>query len=706
MFIFIGWVGITQAYDYEMDTSTDFNKVIFTINGDGTISMILYGDYDGDGKDKTYWLIPLPSEPLVEILPDPITHQLFQATEPILTLPPNYCTAVSWMEGDLHIWDTGSGAMDMVNTTFIEGVSLQHVIEALQTEGYFVDGRKLTLIHHYLQQGMSFLLLTVDMRVGNLPVSPSPEISPAIKITYRAETPTLPLLLTTTSTTERAIWVWIFGDTRYIPQNYFHPILDDSQFRITPTTHLFEQPIFLAYERADHYSRNNPMALHSYHYTIQQLHEKYGGMFVTEFASPTSTLVDEIDPAVDGYIAHLITQFPYVTRLRGQLNPDEIVADEQFIPAPNMPDIGRERNISEAVDPLHFWGCSSRQFIRNQAEFWLDRVMIDENLVSYPQNWIQHDLIGLNELPFTVFSPQLITSDDVYDFFDRKSVPPMLIYISPDVLKQHPIDNVFSMRQILIGVDQTADRDSDWLYTKYDEAKGLYRAVDEDMIYPELKQISWRGVFILLTTKADYHANQQLYDEVFYAIDDYAFYASPHLRHTLFLGTGGVIGYFGGNVRYANRQYVPSVYWGFPEGWVERMMPNDVVVVAPENTPITFQTPAIRLIPFENVGLVPPQKMYYVPYEMIMYYLRSRYQLDDIGLYRIAHNLIHDMRHACSGYYNTFFYEVGGYKGYISFSYSDRVILEASAPTSLFDQYADILRWSADSFRAVDMGCG
>ncbi|MDX2077581.1 MAG: DUF2330 domain-containing protein [bacterium] len=711
--VLFGVVGIVHSFDYELDATTDFNKVIFTINGDGTISMILYGDYQGDDRGETvHWLIPVPSEPLVEILADPITETLFDITDPILTLPPHYCSMLSWTGGDMHRWETGSGAMTPIKTTFIDGISLRYVIDALQADGYHIGTHELVLLHEYLQQGMSFLLLTVNITRGVSPASPTSRFSPAIKITYQAENPVLPLLLTSTSITQRAIWVWIFGNTRYTPQNYSHPTIDYATFRTTPSPYANDESLSITYEFLHRRSNSQQtrLDLHSYHYTMNQLQDQYDGVFVTEFASSTEALIGEFDAQSEPLITNLINKFPYVTRLRGQFDPEQILYDELFVPAPDLPDVARYIDLNNYVDPLHFWGCSSRELVRPQTELLLDSVMVNGTYISYPKGWIQHNFIGNHHLPLTVFSPQAITLADVRAFFDGVPTPPMFVHMPSDIIKklvrQHPdsvsydryaFRNAYFRQALGDDIDMDAYRDtlymdvswSDSLYTDWFRADNI-----------------WRGMFVLLTSDFDYRANQTLYDAVRVAVHDYAFYSSPYLRHTLFFGTSGVIGSFGSMVNYATRSFAPAVYWGFPEGWVERMMPDDVVVIAPENAPITFQTPAIRLIPFENVKLIRPPKGYYMPYRTILYHLKNRYQLDDATMYRLKRDVLYDTQHGCSWYYNTYPYEANGYKGYISFANAGDVILEASAPIELFPQYDDILRWSADSFRALGGGCG
>ncbi|MCL4256579.1 MAG: hypothetical protein KJ043_22675, partial [Anaerolineae bacterium] len=189
------------------------------------------------------------------------------------------------------------------------------------------------------------------------------------------------------------------------------------------------------------------------------------------------------------------------------------------------------------------------------------------------------------------------------------------------------------------------------------------------------------------------------------SFNDYTFYASPYLRHTLFLGSSFKRGqyYKYSDILYASRNIIPSVYFGFPEGWGERMMPNDEVWVTPQNDQDNADAPRIRLIPYENLGIYFNMRYSRDRYfDIIATRLRYIHQLDST----FEHYLEYHASQSCVVDLYTYPYESNGRKGYITLSDYSSVILEVSVPTELFDVYEKVLRWSADSFRDVNAACG
>lgn len=673
---------IRDFYDWYIRNPTDFDRVLVSIETDGTIVMTLY-NHQLDPADNLFWLIPIPKE-IIPSLKISYTDSFEDisyydiSTEMQVAYPEVYCESL------LMPMDSGSGGgccydrPSLLRYDIIQDDNLRGVVAQLENYGYVTRPHMIPLIQNHIQNDMAFVLLKFDIGttiIGSLTMS------------YQSENIFLPLSFSK-QPEQRAIDIWIFGDKRYIPQYYAQPELDYSQMR--------------ALSRMYTVSTDYPDdAIDAYYYMLRQLQTQYRGIAITQFAKSSQVIkqwaLSYYENSVHTPDLEWTNRYSYVTRVHVRFDEKD-AHDEWFIPAPDAPDVDNTVNLNGIVDPLHFWGCSTREINNQRSTYNLERIIIDDVPVIYPKGWGRYDFIGLNQTPFIIFSPQRITSADLEAFFRDEVTPPMLLYVHPDkfdwlfdyVYRHDYWGSIASNLNLLLPFVIDIEAFSEKFDMRNQHPQAIHMIMSNSLYHSvTLEDNGWRGVYLLFTTDDDVIQNSSLYGQLWDAIDnDYSYYASPYLKNSLFL-------------RY--------LYFAFPDGWVERMMPDDVVVIAPENTPITFQTPAIRLIPFENVGLVPPPKMYYVPYEMTMYYLRSRYQLDDVSLYRIAHNLIYDMRHACSTHYNTFFYEAGGYKGYISFSdnYGEiDVILEASAPSYLFDQYADILRWSADSFLTVNDGCG
>lgn len=71
--------------------------------------------------------------------------------------------------------------------------------------------------------------------------------------------------------------------------------------------------------------------------------------FITEYATPTRDLPATNDPLLTDWVG----KYDYMTSLRANLGEDVPI----FMPVPDMPDVARDVDLREYVEPSVFWSC-------------------------------------------------------------------------------------------------------------------------------------------------------------------------------------------------------------------------------------------------------------------------------------------------------------------------------------------------------------
>jgi hypothetical protein len=131
-----------------------------------------------------------------------------------------------------------------------------------------------------------------------------------------------------------------------VPQNYSHPTIDYRLIRagmqsISEGANTFSLPSgYLAQRKA--------------------LQTQYDGrMFITEFAQKTNTLYKSGLGQLDPMLGNLLEKYPYITRLYGQMSPDQMRFDPTLIPSQTEPDISNRIDLNQYVKGDVFWGCAT-----------------------------------------------------------------------------------------------------------------------------------------------------------------------------------------------------------------------------------------------------------------------------------------------------------------------------------------------------------
>lgn len=282
-------------------------RIIFTQNGDGTVTAIVQIQYTGFDEDFS-WILPLPEPIGNEDIAVPETAvtaftELELATNPVFIPPPAPECAQVMMSVDM-----AEGAAPAGVEVFAEGevgpygfvvvgsANPDELTNWLIDNGYRVTPEMEPLIDVYVQEGFVFLAMRLAPEFGVQDIAP-------IAITYPSEAPMIPLRLTAVAANpDMAVITWVFADQQAVPANYGHFEIDDSE--ITFFTFGGNNYRQLMGEKAD---------------------EMNGQAFITEYAAPTSETA-----FVDPLLQELNGRHKYLTRLNTVISPEEMTVDPVF----------------------------------------------------------------------------------------------------------------------------------------------------------------------------------------------------------------------------------------------------------------------------------------------------------------------------------------------------------------------------------------
>jgi hypothetical protein len=167
-------------------------RIIFTVNGDDTITAVIGIQYEGAAEDFS-WLLPVPSVPEVDVAEQSALDTIQSVTNRSFTAPTNYCPDISYCDcggggggGGGPI--TGSaGPYDYVILTEDD---TDFVIEWLREFGYRVTDDMIPLIEYYVVvEKMEILAMRLSQGYEAGDIQP-------VKLTYQAENPMIPIILT------------------------------------------------------------------------------------------------------------------------------------------------------------------------------------------------------------------------------------------------------------------------------------------------------------------------------------------------------------------------------------------------------------------------------------------------------------------------------------------------------------------------------
>ncbi len=305
-------------------------RIIFTQNGDGTISAYVQIEYTGSAPDFS-WILPLPSVITgddLEIPEDAMAafDELETVSNPVYIPPPfpDTCEmplmAVAESGEDSGVEVFATGAVGPYGFDVVGSDDPDAMIFWLRDNEYRVTEEMEPLINVYVEEKMVFLAMRL------LPDKEASDVEP-IKITYRSERPMIPLRLTAVAANpDMRVLVWIYGTEQAVPDNYVHMDIPDESIQ------------FFAF------GGNN------YRQLISDGANEHGGRaFVTEYAGSSAGLA-----VSHPLLVELAEKFPYVTRLSTVLSPEEMTVDPTFDYDPARPDVS---NVHDLSSMKNVWDC-------------------------------------------------------------------------------------------------------------------------------------------------------------------------------------------------------------------------------------------------------------------------------------------------------------------------------------------------------------
>ena len=216
-------------------------RIIFAAFGN-QITSIIQIQYSGDAKDFG-WLLPLPSLPTLELSSDEIFSQLESSTAPTYVRHTTWdYTNCQFQGGPGGASDLGSpfdagmngggggpgdplviqGGIGPYDYAVLKADDKTAMFDWLTKNRYFVPVGTTDVVGPYLHTGAYFLALKLQSGKSTGDLQP-------VVVRYNSDLPMIPITLTSvTATPAMNVWVWILGDGRAIPRNYYHAVIDDA----------------------------------------------------------------------------------------------------------------------------------------------------------------------------------------------------------------------------------------------------------------------------------------------------------------------------------------------------------------------------------------------------------------------------------------------------------------------------------------------
>jgi hypothetical protein len=307
--------GMFSADSY---TEQSAERLIFALNP-GRVTLYEQIHYTGSPKDFA-WVLPVPAVPTVGITPIHLFQDLDRQTAPRFFTPSipscdfsggTGAAAPSQRSGAVNVY--GSGSVGPYNYNVIGSGNPQALVQWLTDHHYRIPAESQVEMLPYIAAHMFFLAMRLQGGAGIQDITP-------VRITYVTAGPavTIPLRMATPMGKEPlGVQVWIFAQSRYVPQNY--------------------QTLQLDY---------NQLAATSYPVLVNQAVSKAGGHgFVVEYAQPTSNLA-----ASGQELATLKQSSSYLTRLYTNISPAQINLDPSFVAQTGLPDISPVHEIAVSAN--------------------------------------------------------------------------------------------------------------------------------------------------------------------------------------------------------------------------------------------------------------------------------------------------------------------------------------------------------------------
>jgi hypothetical protein len=308
-------------------------RIIFTVNGDGTITAYVQINYTGSAPDFS-WVVPVPNTPKVDVAEIASFDELSTLTAPVFIPPlmppcaqlmiPMAAAGNGPIEEGVQVLASGTAgpyAYDVVTSP-----DPNELVTWLRKNKYRITEPMEPLVKAYTDEGMVFLAMKLQPDQGVQDIQP-------VVMTYTAKQPMIPLRLTAVAANPNMnVITWIFGDKQAFSTNYAHPSIADKNIR---------------------YSFASPDGTNYLQLVDQTVDLYHGRAFIIEYAAPTTLLANA---AADDLVKKLFSDYAYVTRFFARISPEEMTVDPDFKLIDSGHDVSNVHDMSSA-DPKIFWAC-------------------------------------------------------------------------------------------------------------------------------------------------------------------------------------------------------------------------------------------------------------------------------------------------------------------------------------------------------------
>ncbi len=601
-------------------------RIIFMVNGDGTLTTIVGINYVGEAEEFS-WILPVPSPPELDVAETTSLNLLDVRTQVGIREPdfdcgmrmPNFYAGRGGSGGGPSVTE---GEVGPYEYAIIGSDDPHEMVNWLKDNDYRITDDMEPLIDVYVQAGMYFLAMRLQQDATVDDIQP-------IRMTYEADQPMVPIRLAAVAAVEdMPVIIWIFGDTQYIPQNYTFRTIDFATFQNTRNVRVTGYyPEFYDYDPNEEYRQRR-----------DALQDEYAGqVFITEYAQPSANLL--INPVgnegwhygfnltdaeytainEDALLNELVANYPYVTRLYAQLSPAQMTVDPIFMPTSTATDVDNLVDLAAYVDPLAYYGCSTRTAFDRDTygdDLPAGRTRLADKhfTVAHPEDWVLSEFTvpfegvdvfdeGLpayqyayfegvpvnapDEVPVWILAPETLDETILTAYFAGEATPPMFVFspmygwIDRDTFAAvHEGLGPEAFLLARLGQDFAQDLPG---AEDYEVAHVRYASTYDATNYGGL-------IFGMLASASDWETNGTMYAAMLNFAQSYQYYASDEWPNTLFLP----VYYEGYGMRLA------LVY---PEGWIEQMSAVSEITLTPtpyNHTAERETMPYVRLIPMQH----------------------------------------------------------------------------------------------------------
>ncbi|MCB9456398.1 MAG: hypothetical protein H6671_10475 [Anaerolineaceae bacterium] len=580
LLVFIAFPAGVSAQEVKTVFGMNYGRVILTVSHrysrvNVVVQPIFTGNVDNENRLQPFdvqWIIPLPA-PVNHSGPDegsnyprylpPEYQEAFDQVDEVTRVrfepeEPRYCY-------DTFIYGGYSSSMDVIlpvtmdygGAAAIPNDAPDAMLNQLAQEGFVITPDDAPRIRQYAEAGFS--LVAVKYHLADMiddPIAGYIVSGTLFNFSFQWDDMTVPLPFLQGAT------AWIFSDQAYLPANIPHVQPDYARFRAPHS--VAHTGDFTYWD----FSHNNYTTITEGLYQDALNSPLADGHVITEYAGSTDILLTIDETSRLNWLAE---DFSYLSRLVIQ-TPDT-AAYPVIAPAPDEPDRSNVIDLRNYVDPLVYWGCSSRTALEGDplpnlfgsfmfyhsvrpsvADIPSGRMRRDDLrfAVAYPPDWVLSTLptdtgtvYALSPEPLTLETVKAAASGDTEQ-------PPIFVFSEYIYLADGFAGPVITEQN---------------LETQLGIPIRVYMRIRYDMRSAEMEDE--HGVqYGMIASEADWTANRALYNAMLTYAQSYQYYASADWQNTLFIGSP----YWGYN------QDEPHLEIPYPDGWLEHMDGEDIVI--------------------------------------------------------------------------------------------------------------------------------